>query len=157
VAIPATAKSDRYIAPVAFPYRTGANRRAGLASSSNKSESNQPGLLKAHGTTRGRGLRLVVGIHRLWDSFFKQSLTLILGNPAYLTRAGWSAVAKARREEGTTTSTITRTEISTPTVAAAFNEAFGAAPTPGPADRPPSMLTRMVSHRPHFLSIHKSR
>jgi hypothetical protein len=96
VAIPATAKSDRYIAPVAFPYRTGANRRAGLACS-NKSESNQPGLLKAHGTTRGRGLSLVIGIHRSWDSFFKQSLTLILGDPAYLTREGWSAVAKARR------------------------------------------------------------
>src|SRR5918997_4833987 len=77
------------------------------------------------------------------------------GNPVYLTREGWSAVAKARREDGSTTSTMMRTEISTPTMAAACKTAFGAAPTPGAADRPPSTLTMIVSHIPHFLSIHK--
>src|ERR687897_3923771 len=76
-------------------------------------------------------------------------------NPAYLTREeGCSAVAKARREDGSTTSTMMSAEISTPTRAAAWSAAFGAATTPGAADRPPSTLTIMVSHRPQLLSIH---
>src|SRR5215217_804952 len=80
---------------------------------------------------------------------------VLLANPTYLTREGWWAFAKARREDGSTTSTMMRTEINTPTSAAAPSAAFGATTSPGAADIPPSTLTTTVSHRPHFLSIHR--
>ena len=82
--------------------------------------------------------------------FTELSSRVLFVNPSYLTREGWWAVAKARREDGNTTSTMMRTEINTPTSAAAWSAAFGAATSPGAADRAPSTLTTTVSHRPTF-------
>jgi hypothetical protein len=62
--------------------------------------------------------------------------------------------AKARREVGSTISTMIRAGTTTPTVAKVCRAAFGAKATPGAADRRLSAETIMVSQMLHFLSIH---
>src|SRR5215203_4433620 len=87
-------------------------------------------------------------------SIYEYPRSLLLGNPAYLTREeGWSAAAKARREEGSTTSTMMRTANTSPTAITPFS-APGAKTTPGAPKRKLSTQTTMVAHKLHFCIIH---
>src|SRR5215204_6394419 len=82
-------------------------------------------------------------------SIYEYPRSLLLGNPAYLTREeGWSAAAKARREEGSTTST-------SPTAITTLRAAPGAMSTPGAPERKLITQTTMVAHKLHFCIIHK--
>src|ERR671920_335921 len=62
---------------------------------------------------------------------------------------------KARREDGSTTNTMMRTNPTTVSVAATCRAGFGAPTTPPDASSRLSTETIMVSQMPHFLSLHK--
>src|SRR5215203_5839677 len=68
-------------------------------------------------------------------SIYEYPRSLLLGNPAYLTREeGCWAPAKARREEGSTTSTMMSTATTSPTAITTLRAAPGAMSTPGAPD-----------------------
>src|SRR3954453_4433765 len=62
---------------------------------------------------------------------------------------------KARREDGSTTSTMIGAKTTTNTAAIACSAALGAPNTPPAASRMLSTKTIMVNPMPHFLSSHK--
>src|SRR5215203_1459102 len=62
--------------------------------------------------------------------------------------------AKARREAGSTTSTMTKAKTTSVTAATTLNAALGAPATPDAVSRMLSTQTPMASQMPHFLSIH---
>ena len=64
-------------------------------------------------------------------------------------------LAKARREIGSTTSTMIRAKPITTIAETTRKAAFGAPTTPPAASRMLSTQTTMASQMPHFLSIHK--
>ena len=79
---------------------------------------------------------------------------LIPGNPAYLTCEGWSAVAKARREEGSTTSTMMRTATTSSTPTVTRIAAAGAMTTDGAPKRKLSTQTTIVDQWLHAFISH---
>src|ERR687890_2839334 len=80
---------------------------------------------------------------------------VLLGNLAYLTREeGRSSVAKARREEGSTTNTMMRSATTSVTAMMAFSAAPGAKSSPGNPKRKLSTQTTMVAHKLHAFIIH---
>ena len=86
---------------------------------------------------------------RLWgllSLFTELPGGVLLGNPTYLTREeGCPAVAKARREPGSTTSTMMRTATTSVTAMRSFSAAPGAMTTPGAPIRKLSTQTTMVA------------
>src|SRR5215207_339832 len=94
------------------------------------------GELLAYSPDRREGSFSEIGLPR----------AMILGNRAYLTREeGCSAVAKARRESGSTTNTMLRTATTSPTATTAFSAAPGAMITPGAPESKLSTQTTMVA------------
>jgi hypothetical protein len=69
----------------------------------------------------------------------------VLGSPAYLTREGWSAASKARREEGPITSTMMRTATTSSTALRTRIPTVGPRNTPGAPARRLSTQTMMVA------------
>ena len=87
------------------------------------------------GIKKGRSVYLFTGLPR----------RVLLGNLAYLTREGWSAASKARREEGRITSTMLNSATISSTALRTRIPTVGPRTTPGaPARRLSTQITMVA-------------